>query len=445
MSLKDALKRTQEELGKALAAARELGVAVTDALADDDEALANEKQERFDKAMRDVEKFQLHSQKLETQIAAEERINTVVNEVHEKDRDDIDKAAAGPNEVPGIKKETLEQHGGLIRETFATYIRHGEHSQSYRMKVEELNAAVGPKERHALLGTVGTLGGALVPEDMKTEIIKNLAGYTVGRSSGMRSVPTSSSTLVFPAIAGGTDPWSTGVAGTWRNEGAQGTDGTAPDQQDQPTFANERIPVHVWQPESIIVTQELLEDSMAPLESIIAEAIAETRGHDEDYAFLRGTGQGQPKGIWQYVDDGDIGNVETAGSGAVVYGDLVDFFYTLLPQYHDGAVWYMRPLTFGEILKLKDSSDMPILYQSSQPGTLFGKKVWMTQHAPAFAAGAYAAVLGVPRFYVIAERTDMRLQRLEERFAPNVGFLPTARVGGGVVRFDAFKALKIKS
>ena len=37
----------------------------------------------------------------------------------------------------------------------------------------------------------------------------------------------------------------------------------------------------------------------------------------------------------------------------------------------------------------------------------------------------------------------MRIQRLVERFAPNVGILPTARIGGQVTRTAAFRVLKI--
>jgi predicted phage gp36 major capsid-like protein len=35
------------------------------------------------------------------------------------------------------------------------------------------------------------------------------------------------------------------------------------------------------------------------------------------------------------------------------------------------------------------------------------------------------------------------VQRLVERFAPNVGFLPRARFGGQVVLNDAFRVMKV--
>ncbi len=266
------------------------------------------------------------------------------------------------------------------------------------------------------------------------------------RSAGCRVVPTSSSTLVFPSMAGGTDPYSTGYEGSWRAEGAQGTDGTAPDTQDKPLFGQERIPVHVWQPRAVIVTRELLEDSVVPLESIIAQAIAETKGLDEDYAFLRGDGIGRPRGIVDYVAASSGPAITAVNSGAAAtftYNGLIDLMMALPAQYRQNAAFITRSTAWGEILKLKDPSDHPLIYANSLPDTVFGKKVFISEHMPAVAADAYALVFGDMRYYCIAERSDMRIQRLDERFAPNIGLLPTARIGGGVLRVDAFKAQKL--
>ena len=43
------------------------------------------------------------------------------------------------------------------------------------------------------------------------------------------------------------------------------------------------------------------------------------------------------------------------------------------------------------------------------------------------------------RVNLIEERLDLRVQRLTERFAPNIAFFPWARVGGQVVRKSAFR------
>ena len=55
------------------------------------------------------------------------------------------------------------------------------------------------------------------------------------------------------------------------------------------------------------------------------------------------------------------------------------------------------------------------------------------------AQGNFGAIFGSFASYMVVERIDMRIQRLVERFAPNIGFLATARVGGQVIRRDAFR------
>lgn len=442
MSLKIQLKDARERLGVAQKQAREIGLALTDAELKGDPTAA-EKKESFEKAMKDVETFMAACQRTEQLLSAEETANRVTNtlpndpaEAHRE---------SGRAERGVVSKETAERFAAGIRECQMAYLRHGERSPAYQTAVSKLDAqttALGPDERQALVGNVGSLGGALVTEDFKAEVIKNMAGLSVALASGVRVVPCSSNTLVFPSILGGTDPWSTGFSGAWRPAGSVGTDGSAPAVQNQPTFGNERIPVHEWQPDSIVVDPSLLEDAAVPLESILQEAIAETQSMDWDYAFLRGTGIGQPRGLHDYIGAG-ISTVNSGDASLLTYAGLVNLVYTLPAQYREGAVFYMKSLTFGAILQLKDSANQPIMYSGSVPGTLFGKKVWMTEHMPAVTGSAKPVLFGNPRYYVVASRRDLRVQRLVERFAPNVAFLPTARVGGGLVRPVAFVAQNI--
>jgi HK97 family phage major capsid protein len=445
MSLQTALKETRERLGTVQTQAREIGLALTEAELKGDAAVAATKKEAFEKAMKDVETLMASAQRTESLIAAEAKANEVVNglpnDPAEAYRDE------GKAERGVVSKETAERFQNGIRECQNAYFRHGEASPEYvsaKTKLAAQTMSLKPDERQALVGNIGTLGGALVTEDFKSEVVKNMAGFSVALSSGVRVVPCSSNTLVFPSIAAGTDPWSTGFSGAWRPAGSVGTDGTAPAVQNQPTFGTERIPVHEWQPDAIVVDPSLLEDAAVPLESILQEAIAETQAMDWDYAFLRGNGIGQPRGIHDYIGAG-VTAVKSGSASAVTYNGLIDLMYTLPAQYREGSVWYMKSLTFGAVLQLKDSSQMPIIYSGSVPGTLFGKKVWMTEHMPAIAGAAHPILFGNPRFYVVASRRDLRVQRLVERFAPNVAFLPTARVGGGLVRPVAFVAQSIAS
>jgi HK97 family phage major capsid protein len=435
--LRDALKKTREQLGKHITDMRELGLKITETQ-EKGEGTA-ELDEKFTKMTADLDGFKTREQNMEAAIKAEENANAVVNDI----------AAANPSEVvlsdpgdktkvDGVDREVLKTK--TVREMLMAYIRHGAESVQYKSREQELFKQL-PREQHGLLATTGTLGGFLVPEDFKAEIVKNLAGFAVMRASGIRTEPCSGNVLVYPSIAGGTDPWSTGYSGAWRAEGSQGMDGSAPETQDQPTFGQERIPVHVWQPSAVVLDASLIEDSAVNLDSILANVIAETRGMDEDYAFIRGSGVGQPRGILDYT----LTEVDTGSNSAIQYDEFLDHHFTLPAQYRQNAVYWMASLTYAAILKLKDSTSSPMMYINSQPDRLWGKRVFTTEHMPAIAQNAYPVVLGDPRFYIVAERTDLRVQRLVERFAPNVAFLPTARVGGGVVRTAAFVKVKVST
>lgn len=429
MSLQVALNQTNERIREAVKAMREFGLAETTAI-EKNEA-SGEHREKFEKALKGYEELKRTAQNLEAAIKAEAEQATVVN-------------APGATRA-GSKQEKKRTKAEIHKEAFRAYLRGGDVAVlPYEAEMETLEG-VGPEEAHALLGTQANLGGFLVPEDFRTEVVKNLSGYAVVRPIA-RVVQTNSSMLVFPSIAGGTDPFSTGFAGTWRSEGAQGTDGSAPATQDQPTFGQEKVPVHTWQPGAVVITQELLQDSAVNLDSVIAQVIAETKAHDEDAAFLIGDGVGRPRGVLDYVGGSPaIATVVTGDANLLTYNGLVDLMMNLPAQYRQNSTWAMRSTTFGAVLKLKDSSQMPILYANAIPDTLFGKRVVLSEQLPAVAASAEPIIFGDFRFYCIAERQELRVQRLLERFAPNVGVLATARLGGGVLRTEAFRVQTVSA
>jgi predicted phage gp36 major capsid-like protein len=403
--LQDALKKTREKLKKHLTDMRALGLEITTLSEEGEEAKAKEKDDQFSKMTDDLSALKAREQNLEAAIKAEKDANVVVNDIAAADPGDVTDNG-DKSKVDGVDREVLQTKA--VHEMMMAYVRHGKESGPYRQAEAEVLKIV-PREQHALLATTGTLGGFLVPEDFKAEIVKNLAGFAVMRQSGIRTEPCSGNVLVYPSIAGGTDPWSTGYSGAWRAEGSQGTDGSAPEDQSEPTFGQERIPVHVWQPAAVVLDASLIEDSAVNLDNILATVIAETR------------------------------------DTALQYDEFLDLHFTLPAQYRQNAVYYMASLTYAAILKLKDSTSSPMMYINSQPDRLWGKMVYTTEHMPAIAQNAFPVLFGDPRFYIVAERTDLRIQRLVERFAPNVAFLPTARVGGGLVRTAAFVKHKVSA
>lgn len=96
----------------------------------------------------------------------------------------------------------------------------------------------------------------------------------------------------------------------------------------------------------------------------------------------------------------------------------------------------MNSDTFGLILKLEDNDSRPIFPVNALPGQLFSRPMIMTEFLDNADDTANSPVIlgnfGIG--YIIAQRMELRIQRLVERYAPNVAFLPFARIGGQVVR-----------
>lgn len=325
-------------------------------------------------------------------------------------------------------------------ESFSAFIANG---NGAAMQIFEQHG-FKPLESMALVSKQGDLGGYLVPDEFRAEVLRDLAGMAVMR--GMcRVMTTGAPALVFPTIQSATtdsDIYATGYTGSWKQEGYV-TGGTAPTVQNQPTFGQSRIPVYAWAPNAIEVTQELLGDSAADLDSVLAEVIAETLALDEDAVFINGTGAGQSLGI---MNDSGISSVNSGSASALTYDGLITLFSTLPAQYRQNARWLMNSLTFGAILKLKGSTnDHPILGANVQPGTLWGKTIAFSEFMPDVSSGTKPIMFGDFRYYGIADRQELRVQRLVERYAPNVGLLPTARVGGQVLRSAAFKKQNVSA
>lgn len=305
-------------------------------------------------------------------------------------------------------------------------------------------AGFKPQEAFALVSTQADLGGYLVSDDMQAEVVRNLAAFSEFRGL-CRIVPTSGPAAVFPTIAPrtgtGASIYPSTFAGSWKQEGYV-TGGTAPTVQNNPRFGQARIPVHTWAPDAIELTQELIADSRADLEGILAELIAETLSLDAEDKGINGVGDVGPLGLLNTTTDNALTSTNSGSAAAITYDGIIDVQYKTPAQYRRNGTYLMASLTFASILKLKDSQNMPLYTPNQVPGTLFGKRIAFSDLMPVEAANAFPVIFGDFRYYVIADRQELRVQRLAERFAPNVGILPTAREGGMPIRTDAFRKLK---
>ena len=130
--------------------------------------------------------------------------------------------------------------------------------------------------------------------------------------------------------------------------------------------------------------------------------------------------------------------------------DLIDLEYELPAQYASGASFVMHRKTEAMVRKVKETYG-PYLWQPSlqvgMPRSFDGFPVYNQNDMLYPVSTADEAVVTLfgnwKAGYMIVDRAGIAIQRLDELYAESglVGFIVHFRVGGGVIRADAFRAL----
>lgn len=196
------------------------------------------------------------------------------------------------------------------------------------------------------------------------------------------------------------------------------------------------------------VSQKLLDDASIDIEEWLAYQLANQFMQKEEEAFLKGTGDtnNQPTGITNYTSDIEIIESSSSVDGGIEAEDIVDLYYSLKEQYVGNASFVMPRAAVSAVRMLKDSTSGAYLWQPALLGgkedTLMGCPVYQSSNMPALGAGSLSVIFGDFKFYQIVDRNDIRVLRDPYTAKPYVRFYTTKRVGGDVIRKEAFKMLK---
>jgi len=423
-----------------------------------DQEMAGDVKEVYEKAKTAMEAQALRTTTIKNKLAEVKQLDALLDE-HTRPAPTADPdEATPPGHVPNASADRFLTHKGFspyerhaVRPArkevhngaFGAYIRAGEvHAHNYLHK----NATKA--EQHALMTTTGTLGGFLVPPDFRAELLMQVSAVAIFMRLARR-IPTSTNEASWPVMTGASSNgrlYKSGFTGTWRAEGATGTTGTAPTVQNQPAWGQKTIPMHAWEPDAVVLTPEQIEDQAINAEAILQTLIAETLALDVDSECLTGVGLTGPRGILAGAGStGRVQRVQATAAANVDYGGWIDLVYGtagLPAQYHKGAVILMAPSVYGETLKLEDTEGSPIINTFTNPDKLWQFPIEFSEFMPAVAEDGNAAIIGNFQNYGLAERTDLRVQRLFEKYAPNTGFLARARFGGDTLVESAFKILQ---
>lgn len=261
------------------------------------------------------------------------------------------------------------------------------------------------------------LGGYLVPEDYRAQIIKRMEGNTVVRGRA-RLVTTLRDAIEWPKLEGGNTRFTSAVRVTWVEENPT----SASAAESNPTFGTLRIPIHTVMARTDL-SRNLLEDSAFNMLDVMSELFSEAMRIDEDEQFLTGTGGGLPYGILGGRSGAELVPVTgvavaNSGNASLLTADgIFDLVYSVASQYRDGAVFVMNRTAQRDARKLKDGNGRYLWQdsiQSGQPATLLGYPVLESEAMPSLTANNHPVIFGNLSGYIIADRVGMSVERVTD-------------------------------
>lgn len=265
-------------------------------------------------------------------------------------------------------------------------------------------------------------GGYLVPEEYDNRLIDVLDEENIMRKLGHRITTSGEHKINIAA---------TKPAAAWIEEGGALQFGDA-------TFDQILLDAHKLHV-AIKVTEELLYDNAFGLENYIITQFGKALANAEEDAFLNGTGNGQPLGLFAENGGGQIAKSVANPTG----DDVINLVYALKRPYRKNAAFIMNDQAVAMIRTFKDNNGAYMWQpsvQAGEPDKLLGYPVYTSPFCPVnlMAFGDYS-------YYNIGDRGTRSFKQLTELFAGNgmIGFVAKERVDGKLILPEAVQILKV--
>lgn len=192
----------------------------------------------------------------------------------------------------------------------------------------------------ALSEGTDSLGGFLVPDDFRTQVIIALEKLNAVRT--LCSVfGMTRDTMTVPTV-------TSKVTATWTGEAVAHTETT-------PALGNILLVAHKLSLFSKM-SEELLEDAAIAVQELLVRLFAEAVRNEENAVFTIGSGINRPVGIITHLNGTAYEIAPTGGAGTTTVEDVIQTFYSLPSQYRSEAVWMAHNLLIAKIRKLRDAS-----------------------------------------------------------------------------------------
>lgn len=361
-----------------------------------------------------------------------DKINADIAQISalKKQLDTLETAVA-QGQFPGGGKNELDRVKAQHKDAFAKFFRKGAEGGLRDLEIQAGLSTLSDPD-----------GGFLVPEDYEQAIDRvALSVSAMRRLATVRTI--------------GTDTYKKLVNQGGASAGWVGEKG-ARAETNTPTLTE--IAINTKELYAMpATTQTLLDDSRVDIVGWLADEVSIQFSEQESEAFIHGNGVEQPKGIAAYAMAanssyvwGKVGYITSGNANLINDLDkLIDLQHALKPVYRNGAAWLMNDATLATIRKMKDGDGNYIWVpglKDGAPDTLLGKPVEIDDNVDDIGNGKYPIFFAnFKRAYLIIDRQGVRVLRDPYTSKPYVLFYTTKRVGGGIVMYEAIKALKVSA
>jgi hypothetical protein len=388
----------------------------------------NNKEVEIKEEVNEVVETEVKSEVVETEIKQEkealmEEKNFELIEKMAKQIADMEAALAAP-----VKKTPA---GVVERKEIEFEIKNEDELDAF---VGLVNGDVSPREYKALSSSVDKNGGLLVPKRLEEKILeeKDRLRRVEARVEKIQvDGPISLVDFDFSETLGAHDEGDNFTVQEIEN--AYGK--SSLDPQDFGVMVK--------------VPRRLERRSFVAMEGFLARRYAKQYMNQKEDHILLGTGVKQPVGIVTLLNDLGINTVTAANLAAIDYDDLVDCTLKLDEEYRSNAVFIVHKDALGQIMKLKDSNNMPIWNRpvaAGNPSTLLGYPIFESKSLEDGAdSGESPIVFADLSLYLMAEEIGFRVEVLRELYAGSdqIGLKMSASYDGMPIDKNGFARIDI--
>lgn len=325
------------------------------------------------------------------------------------------------------KHESAEVDVDAYWAAMRTYLIHGKSNLSR----EELDALKAVENRNAQATSPGADGGFLVPTGLSSELEKFLVAFG-GIYAEARK---------FSTATGNPFDWPT--VNDTANQGSKIDENAPAGNAAKVAFGKVTFGAYKYGSGVILVSRELIQDSLIPIEPILAELISERVQRKMAGLFATGNGSTEPQGLITGASSSGI----TAAAAAITFDNLIDLEHSVNSAYRRNAVFGFNDLTLRALRKIKDNDGQYIWnagdVRTGAPATLLGRRFFIDDSIPNIGASARSVVFGDMSKYIIRPVTDGILRRSEEYGfdSDQVAMAYWQRFDAKVINAQAIKAL----